>query len=76
MEHKIGSKFEYNGVKLKVVRASDDYCTGCYFYKNESSCSYSVRDVIGPCGSLTRSDLQSVIFKQVKTRNATNRKRS
>ena len=76
MEHKIGSKFEYHGVKLKVVRASDDYCTGCYFYKNESSCSYSVRDVIGPCGSFKRSDLQSVIFKQVKTRSATKRKRS
>lgn len=76
MERPIGEQFDYKGVKLKVVRASDDYCTGCYFYKNESSCSYSVRDAIGPCGSFTRSDLQSVIFKQVKTRSAANRKRS
>ena len=76
MEHKIGSNFEYHGVKLKVVMASGDYCTGCYFYKNESSCSYSVRDEIGPCGSFTRSDLKSVIFKQVKTRIDTIRKRS
>ena len=36
MERKIGSKFEYHGVKLKVVRASDDYCTGCYFYKTRA----------------------------------------
>lgn len=76
MEHKLGEKFDYDGITLKVVKDKGSGCEGCYFRVNESSCSYSVRDAIGPCGSFTRSDLQSVIFKQVKTRSAANRKRS
>ena len=68
MERKIGEKFEYNGVILKVVNDKGRGCEGCYFSANESSCSYEVRDAIGPCGEYKRSDMRSVIFKRIKRR--------
>ena len=67
MERKIGETFDYNGVRLKVVNAEDNYCTGCYFSK-KSSCGYSIRDMIGPCGKHKRSDSENIIFKRIKTR--------
>ena len=70
MEHKLGEKFEYNGVMLKVVKNKGSGCEGCYFCANESSCSYEVRDAIGPCGEYTRSDGNGVIFKRLKSKKA------
>ena len=66
MEQQIGEKFEYKGVMLKVIKDKGSGCEGCYFCANESSCSYSVRDTIGPCGEYTRSDGLAVIFKKLK----------
>ena len=66
MEHNLGEKFEYQGVTLKVVKDKGEGCKGCYFRANESSCSYEVRDAIGPCGEYKRSDGQGVIFKKLK----------
>ena len=66
MEHKLGEKFNYHGVTLKVIKNKGIVCDGCYFLLNHSSCSYEVRDVIGPCGEYTRSDGQAVIFKKLK----------
>lgn len=68
MERQVGEVLEYDGVTLKVVNDKGSGCEGCYFCKNESSCSYGVRDIIGPCGEYTRSDMQSVIFKRIKRR--------
>ena len=68
MERPILEKFNYNGVTLKVVKAKGGSCDGCYFYVNENTCSCSVRDEIGPCAEYKRSDMQSVIFKSIKTR--------
>ena len=66
MERKIGERFDYEGVTLKVVKAKDGSCYGCYFYVNEITCSCSVKDAIGPCAEYKRSDMQSVIFKTIK----------
>ena len=66
MEHKLGEKFDYDGITLKVVKDKGSGCEGCYFRVNESSCSYSVRDVVGPCGECKRSDGNGVIFKGMK----------
>lgn len=66
MERQLGEKFDYQGVTLKVVKDNGSGCEGCYFCANNSSCSYEVRDVIGPCGEYTRSDGYAVIFKKLK----------
>ena len=66
MEHNLGEKFEYKVVRLKVMKDKGSGCEGCYICANESSCSYEVRDVIGPCGEYTRSDGLGVIFKKLK----------
>ena len=66
MEHKLGEKFDYDGITLKVVKDKGSGCEGCYFCVNYSSCSYRVRDVVGPCGECKRSDGNGVIFKRMK----------
>ena len=66
MERQLGEKFDYHGVTLKVVKDKGRGCEGCYFGANTSSCSYEVRDVIGPCGEYTRNDGLAVIFKKLK----------
>ena len=70
MERKIGEKFDYYGVTLKVVKNKGIVCEGCYFYLDHSSCSYEVRNAIGPCGECTRSDGHGVIFKKLKSKKA------
>ena len=66
MERQLGEKFDYQGITLKVAKDKGRGCEGCYFGVNTSSCSYEVRDVIGPCGEYTRSDGLAVIFKKLK----------
>ena len=66
MERQLGEKFDYHGVTLKVVKDKGSDCDRCYFGANDSSCSYGVRDIIGPCGEYTRSDGLAVIFKKLK----------
>ena len=66
MERQLGEKFDYHGVTLKVLKDKGRGCDGCYFDANQSSCSDSVRDAIGPCGEYTRSDGLAVIFKKLK----------
>lgn len=68
MERQLGEKFDYQGVMLKVIKDKGRGCEGCYFCANNSSCSDSVRDTIGPCGEYTRSDGYGVIFKKLKNK--------
>ena len=70
MERQLGEKFDYQGVTLKVVKDKGSDCDRCYFGANNISCSYGVRDIIGPCGEYTRSDGQAVIFKKLKGKKA------
>lgn len=59
----IGEIFEFNGVKLQVVKCSD--CEGCYFYENQiDCCDESVMDITSDCSFQARTN--SVIFKEVK----------
>jgi len=58
----IGEIFEFNGVKLQVVKCSD--CEGCYFYENQiDCCDESVMDITSDCSFQARTN--SVIFKEV-----------
>lgn len=61
MERKIGETFEYQGIKLKVMKQVDG-CSGCYFK------GYSCRNnrIIGECIYCRRSDKIGVIFVEVK----------
>lgn len=67
MERKIGEQFEYNGVRLKVVKAKDHYCTGCYFYDEATGCRcIELVETIGYCTAINREDKKYVNFKEVK----------
>jgi len=58
----IGEIFEFNGVKLQVVKCSD--CEGCYFNENQiDCCDESVMDITSDCSFQARTN--SVIFKEV-----------
>ena len=61
MERKIGETFEYEGEKLKVIKAGTA-CDGCYF--KGKSCDNRNYDITGICG-WTRKDNQSVRFIKV-----------
>ena len=61
MERKIGETFEYEGEKLKVIKAGTA-CDGCYF--KGKSCENRNYDITGICG-WTRKDNQPVRFIKV-----------
>ena len=63
MERKIGETFEYEGHKLKVVDEGTCKCNECIFYRRECSL---IRNVIGSCSEVHRTDKKSVIFVEVK----------
>ena len=63
MIRQIGEIFEWNGVKLKVVKCPA--CDGCYFQENGIACGEdNVYDVTSDCSIGARN--YSVIFKEVK----------
>ena len=67
MERKLGEEFEHNGVMLKVIRAKDHYCRGCYF-NNETTgclCCIGLIETIGYCSRANREDGQYIIFKEI-----------
>lgn len=58
VEHKIGEIFEYNNVKLQVIK--DEFtCRDCYFIHKGIDCDKQV------CLRDERNDRQSVIFKPI-----------
>lgn len=61
MERKIGETFEYEGEKLKVIKAGTA-CDGCYFKGNH--CDNRNYDITGICG-WSRKDNQAVRFIKV-----------
>ena len=63
MERKIGETFEFEGKKLKVVDEGTCKCNECIFYRRECSL---IRNVIGSCSEVHRTDKKSVIFVEVK----------
>lgn len=61
MERKIGEVFEYNGVKLKVIKEIN-MCSKCYF---QSVYCKSLALIRGECQSASRTD-GGVIFVKVE----------
>ena len=58
--HEIGERFEYDGVILEVIKAVN--CNSCFF--NRSGCE--LRAIPMYCGSRTRDDKESIIYKLVE----------
>ena len=58
--HEIGERFEYDGVILEVIESLD--CGSCFF--NRSSCKLKDRPMY--CGSVTRNDKRSIIYKLIE----------
>ena len=42
MEHKVGEIFEYDGIKLEVVKTETYSCSGCYFINLGNKCYQQV----------------------------------
>lgn len=77
MERKIGETFDYDGVMLKVVEVEKPDCFGCYFRKECIRSEYlNFKSIVGGCSFFNRKDNRNVIFKRMKRKNATKRKRS
>ena len=60
--HKIGERFEYDGVVLEVT--TPGYCSDCYFLRI-CRCGY-VLDSLMYCGVNTRNDKRSISYKLIK----------
>lgn len=58
--HKIGERFEHDGVVLEVIKAS--HCDYCFFLKN----GCTLKDDPMYCGNNTRNDKESISYKLVE----------
>ena len=51
MEHKIDEIITYNfkgeDIYLEVIPTKANSCEDCFFYKNEKTCCYAIRKIIG-----------------------------
>ena len=63
MERKVGEIFEFNGIKLQVVKdpGFKNACIGCYFLDNNYNCSHRQK-----CFASQRKDLTSVKFIKIE----------
>ena len=59
IERKIGEIFEVDGVKLKCVECTHDYCKDCYFRNKGMQC------VRQKCVYRSRKDSKTVKFIQI-----------
>ena len=65
MVRKLDEVFEFKGQTFQVKASLS--CEDCYFFKYYPDCSHPpIRDVIGSCCHMYRSDHTSVIFKKVE----------
>lgn len=71
MEHKINEIIIYNHkgktIQLKVTPTIDNTCKDCFFYGHYDICS-DVRNIIGVCDKIDRTDNTPVIFKQINNK--------
>lgn len=71
MEHKINEVIVYNDkdktIQLKVTPTIDNTCKDCFFYGHYDICS-DVRNIIGICDKIDRTDNTPVIFKQINNK--------
>ena len=63
MTREVESKFEFEGITLKVVESRDDCCACCFFNDFGLPCgNESTLNVTGDCSSSIRNDHKHVIF--------------
>ena len=71
MEHKINEVIVYNNkgeiIQLKVTPTINNTCKDCFFYGHYDICS-DIRDIIGICDKIDRTDNIPVIFKQINNK--------
>ena len=71
MEHKVNEIITYNHegkiIQLKVTPTIDSTCKGCFFYGHCDICS-DIRNIIGICDKIDRTDNTPVIFKQINNK--------
>ena len=67
-EYKIGEKILFVFKVLTPVENMDsDLCRGCFIKEHlPSHCLWLTRNVIGECGSSSRSDRKNVVFIEIK----------
>lgn len=63
MEREIGDIFNYNGVKLQIVK-SNGYCNNCYF--NDSCITCTKPNILDNCQANNRKDNKNIHFKEIK----------
>lgn len=72
MEYEIGQEIELihdnKTIKLKIIKAKESNCKGCFFKSNKSSCirnNYNnMKDAF--CTPMFRKDKKNIIYKQIK----------
>lgn len=71
MEHKINEFIVYNNkgeiIQLKVTPTIDNTCRDCFFYGHYNVCS-DIRNIIGICDKIDRTDNTPVIFKRINNK--------
>ena len=69
MERKVDEIITYNNggetIYLEITPTKDSTCQGCFFYGNCRTYSPFIRNIIGTCDRICRTDNTSVIFKQI-----------
>lgn len=75
MEHKANEIITYNfegeDIYLEVTPTKDNTCQDCFFYKNEKTHCYAIRNIIGICNKNDRIDKTPVIFRKVMKKKKT-----
>lgn len=64
MIRKVGEKFEYEGVTLRVEKDVFPGCEGCYFEETPIVCEFRDRRITGSCGNPWGGEI--VKFVEVK----------
>lgn len=72
MEHKVNEIIVYNHegetIQLKVTPMKDSTCIGCFFYKTCRTCWSDIKNIVGTCDKIDRTDNTPVIFKQINNK--------
>lgn len=75
MEHKINEiitvTINDETIYLEVTPVRDSTCKDCFFYKDYKTCCSSIRNIIGTCDKIDRTDNTHVIFRKVMKKKKT-----
>lgn len=55
-------------IYLEVTPTKDSTCQGCFFYNNEKNRCSAIKNIIGECDKINRTDNTPVIFKQINNK--------